>query len=91
MGKVSTTLHSTYGSQKTPCAVFVQRHNGSTAYVVEGSKNINFCNLGIYGMMEFLESAEFGVEEITDHDCITSDYPITDLRQLNHELESLEE
>ena len=59
------TVNGTYGSQKTPCEVFVyEEHDGFKWYVCEGSKNVN----ATYDEIE----EGVNVEELCDIDVFTS-------------------
>lgn len=67
-----------YGSNNTPCTVFVLNDTYMNWYVVEGSVNIN-------ATYEDLEDG-VNVEELSDVDIITSAKPILSLEQLEKEV-----
>lgn len=70
------TVTGTYGSNETPCFVFVANDNYMNYYVVEGGQTVNATH----------DSIEDGVnvEELNDVDCFTWNTPIETIEQLEN-------
>ena len=67
-----TTINAFYGSNNTPCEVFIyENRNGSKWYCVEGSQMVNKTH------DEIPEGTN--VEELNDHDCFTNSTHINNI------------
>ena len=67
-----TTINGFYGSNNTPCEVFIyENRNGSKWYCVEGSQMVNKTH------DEIPEGTN--VEELNDHDCFTNSTHINNI------------
>jgi len=77
---METIIEGTYGSNKTPCNIFVyQMRNGLTWYCVDGSK---MCNATYEEVTDGVD-----VEELSDVDCFTWSEPITDINMFINAVE----
>jgi hypothetical protein len=75
------SISATYGSQNTPCTVFVyEQSNGNSYYTVEGSQIVNLT-------IERLTDG-VNVETVEDIDCFTWSKPIESLEELETAVES---
>jgi hypothetical protein len=76
------TVRGTYGTNN-PCQVicYLLPYSYTTAYVVEGSKNICFTNEEV--------NEGVNVETITDYDYITANFPVEDEWSLIEEVDEV--
>lgn len=72
------SISATYGSQNTPCTVFVYESPAGYWYVVEGGTVVNLTLMPPFG----------NVEDLEDVDCFTWSKPIQSLEELEIAVES---
>jgi len=70
-------IEGTYGSDKTPCTVFVAAYNGKFWYACERSANVNCTDW-------MPDDEPVDVECLTDIDCFTWSKPIESLEELEN-------